>query len=134
MTTKLKSLESVKSFVITRLGHAIYMLHKDATMIELAKQCNISATILSGIKNGSIKSISLQRLLVIARKLNVEYTMSVSHRAGVEYYSFEMQGTGHFGRSDRALVEVKGPKKVSQHIKHHNYSKVNNVLDSWPAN
>lgn len=126
MTTKLKSLESVKSFVIVRLGHAIYKMHKDTTLVELAKQCKVSAGVLSGIKNGSIKSISLQRLLVIARKLNVEYTMSVSYRSGVEYYSFEMQGFGHFGRSDRAKVQVIEPKRKSEFKD--DYSKVNSVV------
>lgn len=131
MTTKLKSLESVKAFAIIRLSHAIYMMHKEKTMVELAKQCKVSANILSGIKNESIKSISLQRLLVIARKLGVEYTLSVSYRGGVEYYSFEMQGYGHFGRSDRSTVDVKRPKSLV--VDKVDYSKLNRVVP-WPSN
>ena len=107
MSTKVKSISAVTSYALTHLSSILYRLHKDTTMKELAVVAKVDASTLSCIKNGSIKSISLARLIRIIENLEIEYTMSTSLRAGVKYYSLEMEGRGIFGRSDRTQVSVK---------------------------
>ncbi|ASU03490.1 helix turn helix XRE family domain protein [Erwinia phage vB_EamM_RisingSun] len=117
MSRKLKSVESVTRFALTRLSSMLYRLHKEKTMKEIAERAGVSASVLSSIKNDTIKSIALPRVLRIIENLNVEYTMNISNRAGIKYYSFEMEGYGHFGRSDKDTVEVREPgKKLPKHI------------------
>lgn len=99
--TKTKSIEHVKSFALIRLSAALYRMHKDKTMIEIAEQAGINASVLSSIKNDSIKSITLARVLRIIDNLNIEYTLNISNRSGVKHYAFEMEGYGHFGASNR---------------------------------
>lgn len=109
--TKTKSVESVKSFALIRLSSVLFKLHQTKTMKEIAHDAKISPSVLSGIKNDTIKSIGLPRVLRIIDNLGIEYTLNISSRSGVKYYSFEMEGYGHFGRSDKHLIEVKEPGK-----------------------
>lgn len=111
MITKSKSLEQVKSFALIRLASVLHRLHQKETMISIAKRCKTNASTLSGIKNDRYVSVSLQRVLTILRRLDVEYTLSESYRSNITYYSFESEGTGYFGRSDRNKVDIKTTNK-----------------------
>ena len=123
---KTKSVESVKSFALIRLASVLYGLHKLKTMQEIAMVAKISPSVLSAIKNDTIKSIGLPRVLRIIDNLNIEYTLNISNRLGVKYYSFEMEGYGHFGRSDKTTIELKEPgKKVRKSVVDKNSSLLN---------
>ena len=111
MITKSKSLEQIKSFALIRLASVLHRLHQKETMISIAKRCKTNASTLSGIKNDRYVSVSLQRVLTILRRLDVEYTLSESYRSNITYYSLESEGTGYFGRSDRNKVDIKTTNK-----------------------
>ena len=109
MTTRLKSIESVRRYALIRLSSVIYMLHKEHTLVRLAGVIGVTASSLSSIKNGKAKSISLAQIYKIYEGLGIEYTTTVSYRSGTTYYSFEALGYGYFGRDDKVVVEMKEP-------------------------
>ena len=114
MKTRLKSIESVKRYALVRLSSVIYMLHKEHTLVKLAGVVGVSAAVLSSIKNNKVKSISLAQVYKIYEGFGIEYTTTVSYRKGVTYYSFETMGYGHFGRTDKPIVEVKEPGRKTK--------------------
>lgn len=84
------SMNQVRIFALVQLSSWIYRQHKEKTMKSIAEDAKCSAGVLSGIKNGTVKSISLARVLDIMDNLNVDYVFQVQRRKGITHYSFAM--------------------------------------------
>lgn len=56
-------------------------LSKDLTAAELAKISGLSRTVVSGILNGSLLSVSLERLIRLASALELTVDLSIKHAA-----------------------------------------------------
>lgn len=109
MTTKSKSLDQIKKFALIRLSTIIYALHKEETLASISKRIRVNASALSSIKNDKGGKISLNLVLLILQRLDVEYTFTESYRFGCVHYSFEQGGYGYFGRSDTDKVTIIKP-------------------------
>lgn len=84
------SMNQVRIFALVQLSSWIYRQHKEKTLKSIAIDAKCSPGILSGIKNGTVKSISLARILDIMDNLNVNYVFQVQRRKGITHYSFSM--------------------------------------------
>lgn len=102
------SLNQIRIFVLCQLSSYLYNKNQQMTLKSLAQFAKVSPSILSGIKNGSIKSISLNKLLEIMDNLDLDYSLMVQRSGGETQY--------HFGM-DRRQVWVGG-------VRNHDYKSI----------
>lgn len=98
-----QSLEIIKKFALIHLSTVLYRLHQYKTMKTLGDEINTNPSVLSAIKNGTVKGISLGRVLYIYKQLDVEYALTECYRAGRNYYSFESEGNLQHGNDERGI-------------------------------
>ncbi|UPT53870.1 hypothetical protein [Vibrio phage phiKT1019] len=84
------TLNQVRIYALVQLSSWLYRHHKQKSIKAMALDAKVSPTTLSGIKNGSIKSISLNRILTIMDNLNINYAVQIVRRKGITHYSFQM--------------------------------------------
>ncbi|UVD32102.1 hypothetical protein [Vibrio phage phiKT1028] len=84
------TLNQVRIFALVQLSSWIYRHHKVKSIKAMAEDAKVNPSTLSSIKNGSIKSISLNRILHIMDELNIDYTVQIVRRRGVTHHSFQM--------------------------------------------
>lgn len=99
------TLNQVKIFALTQLSSWLYRNHRVKSIKSMALEASCSPTTLSGIKNGTIKCVSLNRTLDIMDRLNINYVMQVQRRRGVTHYSFAMDKY-NVRKSSSAYAEV----------------------------
>lgn len=87
---KTGSLNQIRIFALCQLSSYLYGKNQQMTLKSLAEFAKVSPSTLSGIKNGSIKSISLNKLMEIMDNLDLDYSLMVQRSGGITQYHFGM--------------------------------------------
>lgn len=78
-----QSTAKVKAFLLARLSVIIFSLNGEMTQKEIAAQADCDPSLISLIKNGACKSISIDRLLFLMNNLHIDYSIHLTSSGGV---------------------------------------------------
>lgn len=102
---KTGTVNQVRIFALAQLSSVIYRMHQHKTLRSIAADAKVNAGTLGQIKNGTIRSISLNRIMDIMDNLNVNYVMQIQRRKGTTHYSFALD-RHNVRKSDSNRAEV----------------------------
>lgn len=123
------SLNQIRIFALVQLSSWIYRHHKVKSIKAMAEMAKVNPSTLSSIKNGSVKSISLNRIFAIMDNLNINYTFQMVRRKGITSYSFQMD-VYNVRKADTRDKEVSYQEEYNQLRSHHqlNETSFDNVV------
>ncbi|QCW23262.1 HTH DNA binding protein [Vibrio phage USC-1] len=112
------SLNQIRIFALVQLSSWVYRNHKVKSIKAMAEMAKVNPSTLSSIKNGSVRSISLNRIFAIMDNLNINYTFQMVRRRGITSYSFQMD-VYNVRKSDTRELEVSYQDEYNQLRSHH---------------
>lgn len=76
----------VRKVMLTRLSYIVtLMLNNGKSQASLAAEAGVTVSAISAIKNKRYKSISLDRILMVADGLGLDYDITIGNKNGEKY-------------------------------------------------
>lgn len=110
------SLERIKVFAYAQTSSYLQRLALTQTMKSVSLETSINYTLLIGIKNMSLKSISLQRITGVMDQLGMDYDISFKNQSGIKSVSMNIEQYKYSPAVERILQQ--GNKAVIQRYFH----------------
>lgn len=108
-------LKEVKVVFTVRLSYILVELGNHYSNMEMAEKCGVSANSISKIRNKHSDLVSLDIVLKVAKKLNLNYSFSIIGKNGKETYEVDVESALDYMKRNHPGLYPAMPQRIAKH-------------------